>query len=69
MWPQPTGANATKDVYSLGQNPQYRLELKNNDEHAAVWIQLSRHITSRVRMVDHYRILDYLSANTLCDSS
>ncbi|XP_062509577.1 calpain-7-like [Corticium candelabrum] len=47
MWPQPTGANATKDVYSLGQNPQYRLELKNNDEHAAVWIQLSRHITSR----------------------
>jgi calpain-7 len=52
-WSQPSGAHATKDVYSLGQNPQYRLEVKNNDKHAAVWIQLSRHITSRADFADN----------------
>ncbi|XP_065834717.1 calpain-7-like [Oscarella lobularis] len=46
-WPKPTGAEAIKDAYSLGKNPQYRLEVKNADQHAAVWILLSRHITNR----------------------
>lgn len=33
-----------KDVYNIGENPQFRLEVKAQGS-AAVWCLLSRHIT------------------------
>ncbi|CAK8678024.1 unnamed protein product [Clavelina lepadiformis] len=35
-----------KDTYSLGNNPQYRLEVRNKKA-TAVWILLTRHITEK----------------------
>ena len=37
-----------KDAYNIGDNPQYRLEVKANDP-SAVWILLTRHITDKVK--------------------
>lgn len=36
-----------KDVYNIGDNPQYKLELLNSDSDAVVWIVLTRHITQK----------------------
>jgi len=36
-----------KDSYSIGMNPQYRLEINSNKPSAA-WILLTRHITDKV---------------------
>lgn len=38
------GLGPVKDVYNIGENPQYRLEIKSTGS-AAVWCVLSRHIT------------------------
>jgi len=38
------GVGPIKDVYNIGENPQYELEIKANSA-AAVWILLTRHIT------------------------
>ncbi|KAJ8024532.1 Calpain-7 [Holothuria leucospilota] len=39
-----------KDVITMGNNPQYRLEVKG---HGAVWILLSRHITDKEDFADN----------------
>lgn len=39
------GVGPVKDVYNIGENPQYSLELKAPG--SAVWILLTRHITDR----------------------
>ena len=36
-----------KDVYNIGDNPQYRLEVRATQP-SAVWVLLTRHITDRV---------------------
>ncbi|KAJ7372170.1 calpain 7 [Desmophyllum pertusum] len=36
-----------KDVYNMGDNPQYKLELLSGDSDAVVWILLTRHITQK----------------------
>lgn len=41
-----------KDLYNLGYNPQYRLEV-NAKEDAVVWILLTKHITDKVDFADN----------------
>lgn len=36
-----------KDVYNVGDNPQYKLELLSADQDTVVWILLTRHITQK----------------------
>lgn len=36
-----------KDVYNIGDNPQYKLEVKATNPKAAIWILLTRHITDK----------------------
>lgn len=38
-----------KDVYSLANNPQYKLEVNCPQGGAAVWVLLTRHITDKVQ--------------------
>ena len=40
------GAGPVKDRFNMGENPQYRLSFTNEHEKGAVWVLLSRHITS-----------------------
>ena len=37
-----------KDAYNIGDNPQYRLEVRAPGP-SALWILLTRHITDKVR--------------------
>uniref|UniRef100_A0A8D8STI1 Calpain-7 n=1 Tax=Cacopsylla melanoneura TaxID=428564 RepID=A0A8D8STI1_9HEMI len=39
------GQGPIKDVYNIGENPQFRLELSGGGGGGAVWILLTRHIT------------------------
>ncbi|XP_075230282.1 calpain-7-like [Lycorma delicatula] len=43
------GTGPIKDVYNIGDNPQFQLEVKSNV--GAVWILLTRHIT----LIDDFR--------------
>jgi len=39
------GSGPAKDVYNIGENPQFSLEIRDCSNGGAVWILLSRHIT------------------------
>lgn len=41
-----------KDVYSLANNPQYKLEVNCPQGGAAVWVLLTRHITDKVERTE-----------------
>jgi len=38
-----------RDLYTIGENPQYLLEVNNKHGTASVWILLTRHITDKVK--------------------
>lgn len=43
-WSQAAGP--VKDLYNVGENPQFRLELPGRRTTATIWVLLSRHITT-----------------------
>ena len=49
------GVGPAKDLYYIGDNPQYSLTQKNPESSA--WILLTRHITDRVNNLQYFSIL------------
>ena len=45
-----------KDVYSLANNPQYKLEVQCPAGGAAVWVLLTRHITDKVELIQKDKV-------------
>lgn len=39
------GLGPVRDLYNIGENPQYSLQVKSNSASSAVWVLLTRHIT------------------------
>lgn len=52
-----------KDSYNIGDNPQYRLELKTT-QGAAVWILLTRHIVDKADFADNKEFITVLVYKT-----
>lgn len=48
-----------KDRYNIGDNPQYRLEVKSNQP-AAIWCLLTRHITDKADFADNKEFIALL---------
>lgn len=46
-----------KDVYSLANNPQYKLEVQCPAGGAAVWVLLTRHITDKVELQNSLTVI------------
>lgn len=46
-----------KDVYSLANNPQYKLEVQCPTGGAAVWVLLTRHITDKVELEQNDKVM------------
>lgn len=46
-----------KDVYSLANNPQYKLEVQCPTGGAAVWVLLTRHITDKVELGQNDKVM------------
>lgn len=57
------GCGPAKDVYNIGENPQYRLEIKSQGS-AAVWCLLTRHITDIEDFKDNKEYISLLVYDT-----
>ncbi|RUP49175.1 hypothetical protein BC936DRAFT_143130 [Jimgerdemannia flammicorona] len=62
--PWPSNMGPKKDVYNLGYNPQFSLEVTVNDpKPAAVWLLLSKHITIKEENKDYITLHLYAGTN------
>lgn len=53
MWKAGTGP--VKDLYNIGDNPQFCLDLKSSG--STIWVLLTRHIVDRVNMIFYFLII------------
>ncbi|OZJ03292.1 hypothetical protein BZG36_02273 [Bifiguratus adelaidae] len=59
-YPWPSNLGPKKDLYNLGYNPQFRLEVEvKGNQASAVWLLLTKHITKKEENRDYITIYVY----------